>query len=66
MKNNLANPFVMAGYHGPTYFCDRKEESEKMILALTNERDLTLISPRRIGKTGLIQHVFYLLKEADP
>jgi len=63
MKDNLANPFLISGYHSPTYFCDREKETEKLIDALSNNRNVTLISPRRIGKTGIIHHVFYKLKE---
>lgn len=61
MKPN--NPFLVYGYNGPQYFCDREKETEKMISALLNERNLTLIAPRRMGKTGLIKNVFYQLKE---
>ena len=32
-------------------------ETSKIISAIENGRDLTLISPRRMGKTGLIYHV---------
>jgi len=53
------NPFVISGYHSPAYFCDREKEAEKIISALENDRNLTLISPRRMGKTGLIHHVFH-------
>ena len=34
-----------------------------MISALQNGRNLTLISPRRMGKTGLIKNVFYRMKQ---
>ena len=61
MKPN--NPFLIAGYHSPKYFCDRVLESKTMIEALDNGRDLTLIAPRRMGKTGLIKNVFYQLRE---
>ena len=57
------NPFLVAGYSGPEYFCDREKETEKIILALRNERNISLISPRRFGKTGLIHHVFYNLND---
>lgn len=53
------NPFLTKGYLSPTYFCDRKDETEKIILAIENSRDLTIISPRRFGKTGLIHHVLF-------
>jgi len=57
------NPFLVAGYKNPNYFCDREKETEKIISALLNERNVSLISPRRFGKTGLIHHVFYNLKD---
>ncbi|MCX6233481.1 MAG: ATP-binding protein [Bacteroidetes bacterium] len=60
------NPFVISGYVGPDYFCDREEESETIINALKNNRNLTLVSIRRMGKTALIQHVFHqLAKEKE-
>lgn len=54
----LENPFVYKGYDGPAYFCDREKETENLISALKNGRNITLLSPRKIGKTGLIKHVF--------
>ena len=61
MKPN--NPFLIAGYYSPEFFCDRKRETASILEALENGRNVTLTSPRRIGKTGLISHTFYLLKE---
>ncbi len=63
MKPN--NPFLISGYHSPDYFCDRVIESQKIADALYNGRNITLIAPRRMGKTGLIKNVFYNLKNAD-
>lgn len=59
MKNK--NPFLTAGYEGPETFCDRERETAKLIGAVENGRDVTLIAPRRYGKTGLIRNVFYHL-----
>lgn len=62
----LRNPFVIYGYKGAEYFCDRKKETKTICTALSNERNVVLISPRRIGKTGLIHHVFEQLKKSEP
>ena len=54
------NPFIISGYVSPTYFCDREMETARMINAIENSRHITLFSPRRMGKTGLIRHLFYV------
>lgn len=59
----INNPFVMYGYKGAEYFCDREKETEKMLTSLHNERNITLVAPRRMGKTGLIHHVFQQLEK---
>ena len=64
-KRKLENPFVYQGYESPNYFCDRTEETENIISALRNGRNITLISPRKIGKTGLISHVFHHINEQE-
>ncbi len=60
MKVN--NPFILTGYVSPVYFCDRREETRKILSAVENNRNLTLFSIRRIGKTGLIEHAFHNLQ----
>lgn len=52
------NPFVVGKYLSEKYFCDRLEETEFLRKQIYNERNVALISPRRIGKSGLIQHFF--------
>ncbi|MDR0414154.1 MAG: ATP-binding protein [Prevotellaceae bacterium] len=59
----IDNPFVVASYHSPAYFCDRSEETKTVSGALINGRNLTLLSARRIGKTGLVKNVFYHLQK---
>lgn len=56
------NPFVVYGYGGPDLFCDRKVETDKLVSAVENSRNVTLLAERRIGKTGLIKHFFDTLK----
>ena len=57
------NPFIISGYISPEYFCDREDEAARMLNAIKNGRHMTLISPRRMGKTGLIRHLFYRAKK---
>lgn len=54
----IRNPFITGGYVSPAYFCDRQKESERLIQEITNGNNIALISTRRMGKTGLIQHCF--------
>lgn len=60
------NPFITSGYVSPEYFCDRETETDLIIDALSNGRNLTLLSPRRMGKTGLIMHAFHQIHETQP
>lgn len=61
----LSNPFVVYGYKGAEYFCDREKETSKIISTLRGERNVTLVAPRRMGKTGLISHVFGRMARED-
>ena len=54
----LSNPFVIGKYVDKDYFCDREKESELLVHHIVNGRNVTLMSERRVGKTGLIEHVF--------
>ncbi len=64
-KSKIVNPFISVGYIGSEYFCDRTEETEELISNLQNGRNTTLISPRRIGKTGLIKNVFHRIQQDE-
>lgn len=64
-NKKLANPFIYQGYESPEYFCDREAETKTLISHLKNGRNVTLISPRRIGKTGLIKNTFYHLEKDE-
>lgn len=54
----ITNPFVTQGYLSPHYFCDRAEETNYLTNLIVNGNNVALISPRRLGKTGLIHHCF--------
>lgn len=43
MKNIPTNPFLITGYQGPDYFCDREKETASLMSALKNGRNITLI-----------------------
>ena len=55
----MINPFITSGYHSEKYFCNRTAETEFLVRQLLNGNNVALISPRRLGKTGLIQHCFH-------
>lgn len=57
-NNRLRNPFVIVGNIPSEYFCDRREESARIIRTLTNQSNLLLMSARRMGKSGLIKYCF--------
>ncbi len=61
----LNNPFVISGYRGPEYFCDRVEEIKRLCTLVRNESNVTLLAPRRYGKTGLVFNVFEQLRKKD-
>lgn len=55
----ILNPFITSGYVSDDYFCDRENDSKELIKTIKNGNNLAIISPRRMGKTGLIQHCFH-------
>lgn len=57
MKQPL-NPFITSGYQGAAYFCDREKETSLLLSHIKNNNNITLFALRRLGKTGLIHHVF--------
>ena len=57
------NPFYVTGYGGPKYFCDRVTELATLRAAIDNGRNVTLLAARRMGKTGLIHHLFNALAD---
>ena len=57
-EKEVNNPFVVGKYQSDKYFCDRVVETAFLRKQIENGRDVALISPRRIGKSGLIQHFF--------
>jgi len=54
----MKNPFLLKGYISAEYFCDRKKETLNLTRHITNGNNVVLVSLRRMGKTGLIEHCF--------
>ena len=52
------NPFILTPMIPSEYFCDRESETRRLVTTVTNQSNVVLISPRRVGKTGLINHCF--------
>lgn len=61
----MENPFVIIGNIPEKYFCDRREESKKVVRALSNGGNLCMISPRRMGKSKLIRFCYDKPEFAD-
>ncbi len=59
----MNNPFIETGYIDSFYFCDREEETQQLVTYIQNQTNVTLFAFRRLGKTGLIKHVFHYLKK---
>lgn len=57
MVKNI-NPFVVSGKIPTAFFCDRTEESALLEKSLNNQLNVVLTSPRRMGKTSLIDYTF--------
>ena len=57
------NPFLIKNYISKHYFCDRENELNILLRNAKNNVNTTLISPRRLGKTGLIFRFFEYLEE---
>ena len=58
LRDELFNPFFIGRYVDKHYFCDREKDTETLIKHIVNGRNVALISPRRLGKSGLIHHTF--------
>ena len=54
----MENPFYITGIIPEPYFCDREKETIWMLRTLENKAHILLTSPRRMGKTQLIRHLF--------
>ena len=58
LRDEILNPFFIGRYVDKQYFCDREKDTETLVRHILNGRNVALISPRRLGKSGLIHHTF--------
>ena len=58
LRDDIFNPFFIGRYVDKQYFCDREKDTETLVRHILNGRNVALISPRRLGKSGLIHHTF--------
>lgn len=53
----MENPFIVTGKIKPEFFCDRVDEAQRLTRCIiSGGENMVIISPRRLGKTGLIYH----------
>ena len=62
----MRNPFTIKAYESRELFCDRENELQLMLRNCLHHTDMTLISQRRMGKTGLILRLFDEIAEEHP
>ncbi len=60
----MNNPFVLQPYVSKSLFCDRMQEMHDIINFLENGANVSIITMRRLGKTGLILRTFDELSDA--
>ncbi|HHP7242424.1 MAG TPA: ATP-binding protein [Cyclobacteriaceae bacterium] len=63
MKNHPNTPFPVTGYHGPKYFCDRENEISRLHKFIEGGIPTMVLGVRRLGKTGLLQHMIHQMDE---
>lgn len=63
MNNHTVNPFQFGVVIDDSAFCNRKEELSYLKTQIQNGYSTWLFSPRRFGKTSLVEKVFRELKD---
>jgi hypothetical protein len=58
-KGKDVNPFLVNSYITKEYFCNRVNELNILLRNVPGNVNTSLISPRRLGKTGLIFRIFW-------
>ncbi|MEX0813715.1 MAG: ATP-binding protein [Chitinophagales bacterium] len=63
MIKKLTNPFVLHGFKGKKYFCNRESELKLLREHVLNNRNFTLFGWRRLGKTVLLYALADILEK---
>ena len=66
LMDRYDNPFMLKPYEGRELFCGRADEVGTLVELLVSGSDVTLFSPRRMGKTGLILRTFEEIRDRYP
>ncbi len=59
----MENPFYYGGAADRKHFANRKKEIKELCSTLENSQNVIIFSPRRYGKTSLMQMVLAGLKK---
>lgn len=51
------NPFILNTYYSEDFFIGREHETRKIIDTLSKNKNIGILSKRRLGKTTLVKHV---------
>ena len=57
------NPFGINNYIDPDHFCNREWETKQLLSNIRNNNHTAFFALRRLGKTALIKHIFYLVQK---
>lgn len=52
----INNPFILIGDIPAPYFCDRQQETARLIRGIRGGENICLVSERRMGKSRLVKH----------
>jgi uncharacterized protein len=56
LQKNMETPFVFGRIVSAQNFTDRKKETERLVLNFNSSVNTIMISPRRWGKSSLVEH----------
>jgi len=59
------NPFLITGYLDKEHFCNREKETANITSLNQGRINITLFALRRMGKTGLIHHLFNSIEKQN-